>query len=82
MSSISVTHSIPLNPLPCVEVDWYWINESALIGRNIRHWDLKDSDVRYDNVRLGYWVKTPSPTATVLALKGCKFKQKMGQTNW
>ena len=64
------------------EVDWAWINESAIIGRGIRHIDIQDKDVRYDAVRLGYWVKVPSQTATILALKGCKFKQKMGQLNW
>jgi hypothetical protein len=64
------------------EVDWYWINDSAIIGRGIRHSDIRDQDVRYDTVRLGYWVKVPSITSTILALKGCKFKQKMGQTNW
>jgi hypothetical protein len=69
------------NPLP-LEVDWYWIAESAIIGKRIRHNDIQDKDVRYDAVRLGYWVKTPSPTATILALKGCKFRQRMGQTNW
>ena len=65
-----------------LEVDWYWINESAIIGKGIRHKDIQDHHVRYDTVRLGYWVQVPSQTATILALKGCKFKQKMGQTNW
>ena len=64
------------------EVDWFWIAESSIIGRGIRHQDIKDMDVRYDTVRLGYWVKVPSVTATILALKGCKFKQKMGQSVW
>jgi hypothetical protein len=70
-----------LSPLP-VEIDWFWISESSIIKRGIRHKDIQDTHVRYDAVRLGYWVKVPSITATVLALKGCKFKQKMGQTNW
>ena len=65
-----------------LEIDWYFVADSAIIGKGIRHKDIQDKDVRYDTVRLGYWVQVPSQTATILALKGCKFKQKMGQTNW
>jgi len=65
-----------------IEVEWFWISETAIIHNGVKHRDIQDLDSRYDAVRLGYWIRTPSMTATILALRGCKFKQKMGQTNW
>jgi len=72
------------NPLPLEDsgIDYYWISETAIIQNGVKHRDIQDQDARYDTVRLGYWIQVPSPTATILALRGCKFKQKMGQQNW
>jgi hypothetical protein len=64
------------------EIDWYWVGETLMVVKYIRHKDLLPGDYRYDNIRLGYWIKSPSPTATILALKGCEFSIKFGQTEW
>ena len=65
-----------------LEVDWQFLEEIEIWRSSVRSHDLQTDHVRYDTVRLGYWVRVPSTTATILALKGCRFRQKMGQTNW
>ena len=64
------------------EIDWYWISETAIMHHGVKHRDIQDLESRYDTVRLGYWIKVPSATATILALRGCKFSKKFGQTEW
>jgi len=70
------------NQSPCVEVDWQWVCETHMHTHNVLHSDLKEGEYRYDTVRLGYWIQTPSQTATILGLRGCRFLKKFGQTNW
>jgi hypothetical protein len=57
-----------------------FVADSQIIGRKIRPEDLRGCE--YDTVRLGYWVRTDSPTYSLLALKGCEFGRKWGQTAW
>jgi hypothetical protein len=64
-----------------LEVDWQFLEEIEIWRSSVRSQDLQTDHVRYDTVRLGYWVRVPSTTATILALKGCKFRQKIAQTN-
>ena len=64
------------------EVDWFYCDSYQLNKYNITHRDFKQEDSRYDAIKQGYWIRIPSKTATILALKGCIFKQRMGQHNW
>lgn len=64
------------------ESDWHYLEDIEIWRNSVRHQDLKTPDVRYDTVRHGYWVRTDSPTYSMLALKGCQFRQRWGQTNW
>jgi hypothetical protein len=57
-------------------IEWFWVEDVLLITKGIRHKDIQDNDVQYDNVRMGYWVKANSLTATIMALKGIIFKRK------
>jgi hypothetical protein len=70
------------NQLPCVEVDWFWVDETHMQNKGVQHSDLKEGEYRYDTVRLGYWIQTPSKTSTMLGLRGCRFLKKFGQTNY
>jgi len=63
-------------------IDYLWVCETHMHTHNVLHTDLKPGDYRHDNVRLGYWIKTPSQTATILGLRGCRFLKRFGQTNW
>jgi hypothetical protein len=65
-----------------IEPDWQYLQDIEIWRNNVKHKDLKTPDVRYDTVRLGYWVRTDSPTYSLLALKGCQFGRKWGQTVW
>jgi len=64
------------------ETDWHYLPDIEIWRNDVRHQDLKNSHVRYDTVRHGYWVKTDSPTYSLLALKGCQFTRRWGQLNW
>jgi len=59
--------------------EWLWVEDVLLITKGIRHKDIQDDDVQYDNVRMGYWVKADSATATVMALKGVTFFKRKNQ---
>jgi len=65
-----------------IEHEWYYISAFDQRANNVNDYDIKPEHSRYDRVRQGYWIQVPSSTATVLALKGCLFKKKIGQTNW
>lgn len=73
-----------MNPSPNEqnEVDWHFLGEIEIWRTAVRSQDLITPDVRYDTVRLGYWVRTDSPTYTLLALKGCRYSKSWGQHNW
>ena len=64
------------------EIDWRFLETVEIWRHCVRHQDLKSPDVRYDTIRLGYWVRTDSPTYSLLALKGCQFGVKWGQSIW
>jgi hypothetical protein len=64
------------------EVDWLWVDETHMHNKQVQHTDLKQGEYRHDNVRLGYWIMSPSHTATMLGLRGCRFLKRFGQTNW
>jgi hypothetical protein len=55
--------------------NWLQLNEVELIMNDISYKDVNDADVFYDQLRAIIWVKPDSPTATLLALKGCRFNQ-------
>lgn len=65
-----------------LEVDWHFLEEIEIWRSSVRSQDLKTDHVRYDTVRLGYWVRGDSATYSLLALKGCRFSKRFGQTNW
>ena len=54
-----------------------WVEDGYLWRCHILHSDIRDSDVRRDHIRLGYWVYSDSVTATVLALKGCRLRPRL-----
>lgn len=55
--------------------EWLLVEESELYLKNINYRDLNDCDCDWDSVRCVVWVKRNSPTATMLALKGCEFNR-------
>ena len=65
--------------------NWLQLNEVELIMNDISYKDVNDADVFYDQLRAVIWVNPDSPTATLLALKGCRFNQpdphKFGKIN-
>jgi hypothetical protein len=62
--------------------EWAYLQDIEIWQHNVRHQDLKTPDVKYDTIRHGYWVKTNSPSYTILALKGCRFGQLWGKEIW
>ena len=67
------------SPSPCVEERW--CSGTMIHINNISYKDMREDECRYDHIRYGYWIKVPSQTATLLALKGCIFGPKYSQDN-
>jgi hypothetical protein len=64
------------------EVKEVWCSGTMIHINNISYKDMRENECRYDHLRYGYWIKVPSPTATMLALKGCIFGPKYDENVW
>jgi len=53
-----------------------WVSDGDLWRCHINHWEVREQDVLRDHLGYGYWVNPTSRTATILALKGCRFHKK------
>lgn len=56
--------------------NWRWLDESQLVRNKITHRYMIEGDYRHDPLRFGFWVNPDSKTYTLLALKGCRFKDR------
>jgi len=65
-----------------IETDWLQVDSLQFWKTNVTARDMPQEDYRYDAVRMQYWIRNPSPTATILALKGVRFGPKWGQSVW
>lgn len=54
--------------------DWVAIDDLELFEHGITKRDFNLEDVEYDPASARLWIDPNSKTATVLSLKGCKFR--------
>ena len=64
------------------ETDWHYLANIEIWRNQVRRQDLDNPDVRYDVVRQGYWIRTDSAIYSLLALKGCQFTRRWGQSEY
>jgi len=55
--------------------NWLRLDQVELMINDVPESLINLEDADYDAIRLIYWIKADSPTATLLALKGCRFNQ-------
>lgn len=65
-------------------IDWLFCGTDQFWRCRVTHKDIpEDSNLaRFDTVRDGYWIRSDSKIATILALKGCRFNGRWGQTQY
>ena len=54
--------------------NWISVDDLELFENGISKRDFRMEDVEYDPTTARLWIDPNSRTATVLALKGCKFR--------
>jgi hypothetical protein len=49
-----------------------FLTNFEVVNCGVRKQDLDNRDVWHDPQQNGYWIRYPSPTSTLLTLKGCE----------
>ena len=66
------------------EIDWLFCGTDQFWKLKVTYKDIPEhtGEARYDIIKDGYWIRSDSKIATILALKGVQFTRSWGQRSW